>query len=484
MSTEIDSRNPGATQEPLKLHNTLTNQLDVFKPIDDSHVTMYVCGPTVYNYVHIGNARPAVAFDVLFRLLDSRYAKVSYARNITDVDDKIILASQDQQIEINELTERYTEAFRQDMLALGVLQPTLEPKATEHIDDMIVLIEKLLQEDAAYVAEDHVLFNVSAMANYGTLSGRRLEDLIAGARVAVADYKRHPADFVLWKPAPVDEPGWASPWGRGRPGWHTECVAMIHKLLGEQIDIHGGGQDLIFPHHENEIAQGECACQKKPFVNYWLHNGFITVNDEKMAKSVGNFVTVRDLLNQHDGEVIRYALLSAHYRAPLRWSDALITQSKNNLDRLYQAIRCLDTQTAEQSQISEHTTDEAHQVLSALCDDLNTPQALAHLHELRGQVSHQSGDAQKAAALALKKAASHLGLLTRSAQEYFTAGPSHEQNDDSEGLTAEKIEQYIQERQSARQAKDFARADQIRDTLLQAGIELEDSPEGTQWKRL
>ncbi|MEJ2754753.1 MAG: cysteine--tRNA ligase, partial [Gammaproteobacteria bacterium] len=348
------------THHPLlTLHNTLTGRREPFHPTDPKRVTLYVCGPTVYNYIHIGNARPAVVFDVLYRLLNMLYPAVCYARNITDVDDKIIQAAHASNSDIDAITTRFTQAYHEDIHQLGVLMPDFEPRATAHIADMIQLIEQLLSTGSAYSAHQHILFDIGARKDYGKLSGRNPEQLQAGARIEVADYKRNPADFVLWKPAPANEPGWPSPWGRGRPGWHTECVAMIHALLGPRIDIHGGGQDLMFPHHENEIAQSECACNEHPFARYWLHNGFITINDEKMAKSAGNFITVRELLAQHTGEVLRYALLSAHYRSPLNWNTDLIQQSKNNLDRLYQALRCLDTEPPQNESAHIKASPEA-----------------------------------------------------------------------------------------------------------------------------
>lgn len=475
---------------PLKLHNTLANAIQPFEPTSPEQVTLYVCGPTVYNYIHIGNARPAVAFDVLFRVLQQKYPKVTYARNITDIDDKIIQAAQKTGDTIDDITERFTQAYFEDVAALGTLPPTLSPRATEHIADMIAIIEKLISTNNAYHTDNHVLFDVTSKTNYGQLSGRNLDDMIAGARVEVAEYKRHPGDFVLWKPSAANEPGWGSPWGRGRPGWHTECVAMIQALMGNQIDIHGGGQDLIFPHHENEIAQGECACGQAPFVKYWMHNGFITINDEKMAKSEGNFITVRDLLAEHAGEVIRYALLSAHYRSPLNWNSALLTQSKNNLDRLYQATRCLDSLSETEIQTLETEEDDSLKggaslncpVLSALHDDLNTPLALSHLHELIHAVNTQTGRAQQQAAVRLKRAAAPLGLLSLRAKEYFTGASTHS-NADANGWSDATIESKIAAREAARNARDFAMADKIRDELAQAGIELEDSAQGTQWKR-
>ncbi|MEJ2679914.1 MAG: cysteine--tRNA ligase [Gammaproteobacteria bacterium] len=474
------------THHPLlTLHNTLTGRREPFHPTDPKRVTLYVCGPTVYNYIHIGNARPAVVFDVLYRLLNMLYPAVCYARNITDVDDKIIQAAHASNSDIDTITTRFTQAYHEEIHQLGVLMPDFEPRATAHIADMIQLIEQLLSTGSAYSAHQHILFDIGARKDYGKLSGRNPEQLQAGARIEVADYKRNPADFVLWKPAPANEPGWPSPWGRGRPGWHTECVAMIHALLGPRIDIHGGGQDLMFPHHENEIAQSECACNEHPFARYWLHNGFITINDEKMAKSAGNFITVRELLAQHTGEVLRYALLSAHYRSPLNWNTDLIQQSKNNLDRLYQALRCLDTEPPQNESAHIKASPEAAAldpaVLAALKDDLNTPLALTRLHEMVHTVNTCSGETQREAARTLRHSARSLGLLNQRAETYFTATTS--KGSDSE-WTSTAIQAKIDERQAARKAKDFARADAIRKALLASGIELEDSPDGTRWKRL
>ncbi|UWN50910.1 Cysteine--tRNA ligase [Alcanivorax sp. ALC70] len=321
----------------LKLHNTLTGTKDDFVPLDPNRVTLYVCGPTVYNYVHIGNARPVVVFDVLYRLLARLYPEVVYARNITDIDDKIIKACAETGESMDALTGRFTTAFREDMAALGTLEPTITPLATDHIADMIAMIETLIAKGHAYESQGHVLFAVESMPDYGKLSGRNLEDMLAGARVEVADYKRHPGDFVLWKPSDADQPGWDSPWGRGRPGWHIECSAMIHKHLGDVIDIHGGGQDLIFPHHENEIAQGCCA-HGTEYVRYWMHNGYINIDGEKMSKSLGNFRLVRELLKEYPGEVLRFALLSSHYRSPLNFSAELLEQAERSLDSLYYAL--------------------------------------------------------------------------------------------------------------------------------------------------
>ncbi len=346
-------------------------------------MTLYVCGPTVYNYVHIGNARPVVVFDVLYRLLARLYPEVVYARNITDIDDKIIKACAETGESMDALTGRFTTAFREDMAALGTLEPTITPLATDHIADMIAMIETLIAKGHAYESQGHVLFAVESMPDYGKLSGRNLEDMLAGARVEVADYKRHPGDFVLWKPSDADQPGWDSPWGRGRPGWHIECSAMIHKHLGDVIDIHGGGQDLIFPHHENEIAQGCCA-HGTEYVRYWMHNGYINIDGEKMSKSLGNFRLVRELLKEYPGEVLRFALLSSHYRSPLNFSAELLEQAERSLDSLYYALLGRGETVRAQA---DYALPEDHPVLEALLDDLNTSEAISALHGIAARLN-------------------------------------------------------------------------------------------------
>ncbi len=458
---------------PLVLYNTLTRSKQAFDPVDSQRVTMYVCGPTVYNYIHIGNARPIVVFDVLYRLLRRLYPEVLYARNITDVDDKINAAAKENAEPISALAERYTQTFHEDVAALNTLPPTMEPRATAHIDTMIRMIEALLKSGHAYAAEDHVLFAVSSMAEYGKLSGRNREDMIAGARVEVAPYKRDPADFVLWKPSTDDLPGWPSPWGRGRPGWHLECSSMIETHLGDTIDIHGGGQDLIFPHHENEIAQSTCAHGGKTFVRFWVHNGYVTVSGDKMSKSLGNFFTLRELLQQFPGEAIRYALLSGHYRKPLDWSLELIHQAKTSLDRLYQA---LEVNTGEVEPDENAVPEELR---TALEDDLNTPSALSHLHEIAHRLNTSQDDAE---CMKLKKAllssGELMGLLRQDPQAWLRWAPPSQDN-----LEDEAIETLIRERNEARRARDFKRADEIRDRLSQQNVQLEDTPAGTRWRR-
>lgn len=467
----------------LQFYNTLRRKKEQFVPIDPTCIRFYVCGPTVYNYIHIGNARPAVIFDVLFRVLQQLYPQVKYVRNITDVDDKIHQAAQATNTSIGVITQQFTEAYHQDLHALGNLPPSLEPRATEHIPAMIEMIEALITKGHAYIAEQHVLFAVDSDADYGKLSNRQLDDMLAGARVDPLAFKKNPGDFVLWKPSVDSWPGWDSPWGFGRPGWHIECSAMIRQHLGEQIDLHGGGQDLIFPHHENEIAQSECACGKKPFVNFWLHNGYITLDQEKMSKSLGNMVTVRELLSRHQPEVIRYVLLSTHYRSPLNWSDELVEQAQQRLDRLYQRLR--DVQTDQrlpdahtdsiQSLTSTPLTPSALALQAALADDLNTPLALMHLQELAQQLSQGQVSAAE-----VRQAGQLLGLLQQNPEAYFKQRPAQE---GLNTLDESAIEQAIEARNQARRNKDFVKADQIRQQLLAQKIELEDKPEGTRWRR-
>ena len=456
----------------LQFHNTLTRRKDVFEPIDPERVRMYVCGPTVYDFIHIGNGRPIVVFDVLFRLLRHVYGaeQVVYARNITDIDDKINARAKEEGVAIGDLTARTTEAFHQDIAALGALPPTVEPRATGTIGPMIEMMERLIEEGHAYAAEGHVLFSVPSMEDYGRLSGRNRDEQIAGARVDVAPYKQDPADFVLWKPSGEDLPGYDSPWGRGRPGWHIECSAMSAQHLGETFDIHGGGLDLVFPHHENEIAQSVCA-NAKPFVNYWLHNGYVVVNGEKMSKSLGNFITLRQLLEEgYRGEAIRLALLSGQYRAPLDITRDKIEECKAQLDRLYEALRKGDEAPAEDA-----VPNTA--VVSALSDDLNTPLAIAELHDLAGQLNRAEAAADRAALKgSLLASAGLLGLLEADPEAWFKGDGGDDE--------AAEIEALIEARKAARKNKNFAEADRIRDDLKARGIVLEDGPEGTTWKRV
>jgi len=456
----------------LRLYNSLSRSLEVFTPADPARVTLYVCGPTVYNFVHIGNARPPVVFGLLARLLRRHFGQVVYARNITDIDDKINQAAIDQQVPIQTITERFTRAYQEDMAGLGVEPPDLIPHATDHIADIIRMCERLIASGHAYVAEQHVLFSVAAFADYGRLSGRSTDELLAGARVEVAPYKRDPGDFVLWKPSPPELPGWDSPWGRGRPGWHIECSAMCEAHLGETIDIHAGGIDLQFPHHENEIAQSTCAHGGRPFARFWLHNGMLNMDGRKMSKSLGNVFRVHDLLREHPPEALRYALLSAHYRQPLDWSDGLIEQCVRTLDRLYGTLReLLDLPLAA----AEYVVPAAFE--AALNDDLNTPQALAALAELASIARKAEGIAARRQAKAeLLGAGALIGLLQQTPEQWFCRGiPSH-------GTDANAIDCRLAERQQAKVARDFGRADAIRAELAAQGIEIEDTPGGTRWK--
>jgi cysteinyl-tRNA synthetase len=440
----------------LVIYNTLSREKEPFAPIDAGHVRMYVCGPTVYDYVHIGNARPVVAFDVLYRLLKRRYPRVTYVRNITDIDDRIMVRAADNKESIEALTTRTGDAYKSDMRRLGALAPDFEPRATEYVEPMIDMIERLIARGHAYAAEGHVLFSVPSMSDYGRLSRHTRDELVAGARVDVAPYKKDPADFVLWKPSTPQQPGWDSPWGRGRPGWHIECSAMSGKLLGETFDIHAGGLDLIFPHHENEIAQSRCAFGHGIMATYWMHNGFLNISGEKMSKSLGNFFTVHELLDQYPGEVIRLLLLSAHYRQPLDFTHEGLVQAKATLDRWYGALRGKDVQAAPAVPQS---------VEDALSDDINTPLAISAIHQL--------GDPAE-----LRAGANALGLLQQDAEAWFRWTPAG-----SSGPTDAEIEAAITARQAARKAKDFKESDRIRDDLKAKGVILEDGPKGTTWKR-
>ena len=461
----------------LVLHDSLTGQKRAFIPRDPNRVTMYVCGPTVYNLVHIGNGRPAVVFDVLYRLLRSQYGNVQYVRNVTDIDDKINAAAQNNGEPISELADRFTTAYNEDIQHLGVLPPTVEPRATREMDEIIAMISELIEGGFAYEGEGHVLFHVPADPGYGELSKRSLEDMVDGARIEVAPYKKDPKDFVLWKPSTLELPGWDSPWGRGRPGWHIECSAMIRRHLGRSIDIHGGGNDLTFPHHENERAQSQCA-NGAEFVGYWLHNGMLTFGGEKMSKSVGNIETIRDLLNEHDGEVLRYALLQGQYRSPLAWGPGQVEQAKSALDRLYQALRVAtpdDAAGVTSLAFQDAAWAEVPEAVRApLEDDLNTPGALAALHGFASAV-HTSTDPgeRERLRIALLRGGAVLGLLEREPAAYFQSGSA---------LDPAAIDALIEERNAARRNKDFARADAIRADLLDAGVELEDSREGTVWR--
>ncbi len=456
----------------LLIHDTLRRGKTRFAPVDPAHIRLYVCGPTVYDRAHIGNARPVLVFDVLFRLLGRLYPRVTYVRNITDVDDKINARAKESGQPIDAITAGTTRLFHEDMAALGALPPTVEPRATAHIAQMIRMIEGLIAAGHAYEAEGHVLFSVASMADYGRLSGRSRDEMVAGARVEVAPYKRDPADFVLWKPSTDDQPGWDSPWGRGRPGWHIECSAMSAEYLGATFDIHGGGQDLIFPHHENEIAQSTCTHGPGTFARHWMHNGFLMVEGEKMSKSLGNFITVRDLLERAPGEAIRLCMLSTHYHQPLDWTEAGLKQARAGLDRLYTALRSAADVPVE----GKPAPSEA--LLAALCDDLNTPRAIALLHETAGALNKATDASERARLKAeLLGGGALMGLLGQDPEAWFQGGAA------TEGPTAEQIDAFIIERREARKARDFARADAIRDDLAARGVILEDGAQGTTWKR-
>ena len=455
------------------LHNTLSRQKELFEPQEPDRVSLYVCGPTVYNHPHIGNARPAVVFDVLYRLLSSAYENVVFVRNFTDVDDKINAAAAEQGITIDSITDHFIKVYQDETDALGILRPTIEPRVTGHIPEIIAQIEALLSAGNAYEAEGHVLFNVPSYKDYGGLSRRSMDDMIAGARIDVAPYKRDPADFVLWKPSDDTQPGWDSPWGYGRPGWHIECSAMAEAHLGETIDIHGGGNDLIFPHHENEIAQSTCAHGGKLYARYWVHNGMIQVEGRKMAKSVGNVLLIKDLLAAHRPEVLRMGLLAAHYRQPLDWTEEGVAQARTTLDRLYGILR--DTGAAEAARPSKADPDLVA-FTAALADDLNTPKSFAELHRVARALAATSDPAEISRLKGVLLACGDLlGLLQQTPEAWFGGAVSEDD--------AERIEALIQERKAARQAKDYAGADRIRDQLAAEGIELKDGPDGTTWQR-
>ena len=449
----------------LKLYDTLTREKREFAPLDPSRVRMYVCGPTVYDFAHIGNARPVIVFDVLFRLLRHVYGAehVAYVRNVTDVDDKINARAAERGVSIRDLTEETYNNFKADVAALGCLPPSVEPRATEHIEAMKELIERLVTAGCAYVAQDHVLFHVVSMKDYGRLSNRSLDEMVAGARVEVAPFKKDPMDFVLWKPSKPGEPGWPSPSGiaaPGRPGWHIECSAMAWKHLGETFDIHGGGIDLVFPHHENEIAQSRCAFHTNVMANYWMHNGFLQVEGEKMSKSLGNFVTIHELLKDWPGEVVRYTMLQTHYRQPINWTLAGLRDAQKALDHWYDL-----TADVEPGYLCADALD-------ALMDDLNTPKAFAALHELRGE----AGKGAKPAAACLKASAQLIGLLQHKADEWEAFRPA------SISIDEAKVASLIDARNAARKGRNFAEADRIRDELAAMGVVLKDSKAGTTWE--
>ena len=452
-------------------YNSLSGKKEEFTPVDKTNIRIYVCGPTVYNYVHIGNARPAVVFDTLVNVLRVNYKKVTYVSNITDIDDKIIDAAASQKMSISELTQKYTDIYNQDMQMLGVQAPDIQPKATEYLSEMIELISQLIKKGFAYEKDGHVLFHVLGYEQYGALSKRNRDEQIAGSRVEIAPYKKDPADFVLWKPSTNDQPGWDSPWGYGRPGWHTECSAMTEKNLGLPFDIHGGGRDLIFPHHENEIAQSCCASgninDPQSFSKYWIHNGFVTVEGEKMSKSIGNVILVKDLIDQFDGEVIRLALLTSHYRQSFDWNAKVIHQAKVLLDKLYKALIDLS-----EIDVEANSNDE---LLGFLNDDLNTPGAISFINKKLKE--YASGDITKKDFKEIILFAGRvLGILNTDPEKWF--------NKKKLNFDSTKIDNLIEQRRIAKANKDFQTADAIRDQLKEMGIEIMDSASGTSWKPL
>ena len=456
----------------LKIHNTLTGTKEIFKPVDESHVRVYACGPTVYNFAHIGNARMAVANDLLINVLRTQFKKVTYVSNITDIDDKIIDAAKETGEDISEITIKYTDIYNKDMGALGVNLPDIQPKATDHIDGMIELIKKLIDNDNAYEKNGHVLFHVPSFEKYGILSKRNRDEQIAGSRVEVAPFKKDPADFVLWKPSPSPLPGWESPWGYGRPGWHLECSVMSEKTLGLPFDIHSGGIDLVFPHHENEIAQTCCMSKNKDpkdFAPYWLHNGFVNIEGEKMSKSIGNIRLVHELNKKYKGEVLRLTLLSAHYKQPLNWNEEIIEQNSKMLDRLYRVVMDLSDIKFEQGLPSKN-------IMDSFLDDLNTPKVIANINEEVNKLSSASNDEKVKIKNNLISTGKILGILENDPKEWLGYSQQNIKN-------SEEIERLINERNEARRNKNFNLADTIRDTLKEKGIEIEDKDKGTVWRK-
>ena len=457
-----------SVKKAFHLFNTLSGNKEKLEAIDPKHLKIYACGPTVYNYAHIGNARMAVVFDTLVRTLRMIYPKVTYVSNITDIDDKIIDAAMEQNVEITSITEKYTQIYNEDMSKLNVLQPDIQPKATEYISEMIDLIVELIEKDFAYEKEGHVLFHVPTYQNYGKLSNRNREEQIAGSRVEVAPFKKDPADFVLWKPSTDEQPGWDSPWGLGRPGWHTECSAMSKKTLGLPFDVHGGGRDLIFPHHENEIAQSCCSSanvnEPDSYAKYWMHNGFVTINGEKMSKSLENIILTKDLTSEYHGEVIRLALLSTHYRQGLDWNDSIIHQSKKLLDKLYKIYFDLSETDATED-------DNSLSIIDSLLDDLNTPALISKLNKLVKDYLKDKDTNHVLIKTKLNIIGSALGILQD--ENYNDISISEE--------LQVKIKKLLSERVLAKEKKDFSHADKIRDELRELGVEIKDSKEGTSW---
>ena len=450
----------------IRLYNSKSKKKEIFHPVNDENVTMYVCGPTVYGAHHIGNARPAVVFDVLAKLLRNKYKSVTYARNITDIDDKIINAALEQNVEISEITKRSTNQYHSDMKILNVEEPNKEPYATQFISEMILFIEDLIKKDNAYFSEGHVLFNIDSYKSYGDLSSRDPKDMIAGSRVEVQDYKKNPLDFVLWKPSNENEIGWDSPWGRGRPGWHLECSTMILEIFGETIDIHGGGEDLRFPHHENECAQSFCRNDGKQLANFWLHNGMVQMADSKMSKSLGNILLIKDLINEMPGEVIRLSLMSSHYRQPLKWSDDLVDQSKKTLNTFYSFLEQYEGVDTMDINVNE-------EILSSLSDDINTPKAISVLHSMFKDLKKDPDNNELRSSFI--KSANFMGLLFSKPSNWLLKKDNN--------IDTKVIDELIEERNQARQSRDFLVADNIRDKLLDMGIVLEDKNDITTWKK-
>lgn len=467
------------TVKQLKIYNTLTRKKEIFTPINPESIGLYVCGPTVYDFAHIGNARPVVVFDILTRVLRTLYPKVTYVRNITDVDDKINAASTASGESIGTITERTTQAYNNDMEALGAHLPDITPRATQHISEMIEMIQTLIKKGHAYEIEGHVLFSVSSDTHYGQLSRRNRDELIAGARVEIAPYKKDPADFVLWKPSDEATPGWESPWGRGRPGWHIECSAMANKYLGKTFDIHGGGIDLSFPHHENELAQSCCANGTEFLARYWIHNGHLTVDGEKMSKSLGNFLTVRELLKKYPGETLRLFLMMTHYRQPVDLTQNLLQESQRVLDRLYGALRLSSHPYNENLQISNSIDDR---VMDALLDDMNIPLAITILHEITGQIFKETNVTERGLLIdKLRATGNILGILQQDPEVWYKTGGIMTTEEGS--ISVSEIDQLIEMRNTARKMKNFNESDRIRDLLAAKGITLDDSSSGTSWRR-
>ena len=458
--------------QPIKIFNTLSGKKEDFHPLEPGHIKIYACGPTVYNFAHIGNARMAVVFDTLVRVLRYKYPKVTYVSNITDIDDKIIDAANEQEVPIKTITEKYTNIYNEDMSQLSVNIPDIQPKATEYISEMIDLIENLILKEHAYEKEGHVLFHVPSYKNYGMLSNRNRDEQIAGSRVEIAPFKKDPADFVLWKPSSDIQPGWDSPWGFGRPGWHTECSAMSEKTLGLPFDIHGGGRDLTFPHHENEIAQSCCSTadinNPNSYANYWMHNGFVTINGEKMSKSLGNIILVKDLSNEYHGEVIRLALMSSHYRQGLDWNEKVIHQAKKLLDKLYKVLLDLELEDLVEIQDNEW--------INPLMDDLNTPGFIANINVLVKDYLSAQEEQKSILKSKLILLGSLMGILQEDPKSWF------EVNESNINLSKAEIEGLISERNEAKKTKNYERADMIRDELMEQGIEIMDNSSGTSWK--